>query len=75
MIKIITYVDNPFDNSNRFSHASAEDSKKRIYAEDELEQLLSDGWTLLSATTSNHVVGGFGANTSFLELTVILRKN
>lgn len=82
MVKIITYIDRTFDKKRGFSRAESYDEndkdakkvEKRVYAEDELNQLFNDGWTIVSASTSELITGVLGNTTSFTKLTVILRK-
>lgn len=82
MVKIITYIDRTFDKKRGFSRSDSYDendkdakkSDKRIYAEDELDILLNDGWSIVSASTSELVTGVLGNTTSFSKLTVILQK-
>lgn len=82
MVKIITYIDRIFDKKRGFSRAESydendKDSKKvekRVYAEEELDQFLTEGWEIVSASTSELVTGVLGNTTSFSKLTVILRK-
>lgn len=82
MTKIITYIDRTFDKKRGFSRAEHCDdnekdtkkSEKRIYAEDELDSLINEGWTIVSASTSELITGVLGSTTSFSKLTVILHK-
>lgn len=82
MVKIITYIDRVFDKRNGYSRAESGDenekdakkTSKRVYAEDELDCYLNEGWCIVSASTSELVTGVLGNTTSFSKLTVILRK-
>ncbi|MCH5169897.1 MAG: hypothetical protein J1F24_01285 [Oscillospiraceae bacterium] len=82
MIKIITYIDRIFDKRNGYSRAESGDesdknSKKtsnRVYAEEELDRYLNEGWSIVSASSSEMVTGVLGSTTSFSKLTVILQK-
>jgi hypothetical protein len=81
MVKILSYIDRTFDKKRGFSRAENEENEKeskkssnRIFAEDELDKLLNDGWAILSASTSEFVTGVLGTTTSFSKLTVILKK-
>ena len=82
MTKIITYIDRTFDKKRGFSRAEhfdenekdAKKSEKRVYAEDELDDFLNDGWSVVSASTSEFITGVLGNTTSFSKLTVILHK-
>lgn len=73
MVKILTYIDNK--TKDGFYRSSKNENKEKISAETEIDQMLSDGWELLSATTSEFVAGAFTATTSFAKLTVIMRKD
>lgn len=83
MTKIITYIDRTFDKKRGFSRTEHCDdnekdtkkSEKRIYAEDELDSLINEGWTIVSASTSELITGVLGSTTSFSKLTVILHKD
>ena len=82
MVKILSYVDRTFDKKRGFSRAESYDesdkdskkSEKRVYAEEELDLYLQDGWSVVSASTSELVTGVLGNTTSFSKLTVILHK-
>lgn len=82
MVKIITYIDRTFERKRGFSRAELNDetdkeakkAEKRVYAEEELEQLLNEGWNIVSASTSELVTGVLGNTASFTKLTVILKK-
>lgn len=82
MVKIITYIDRVFDKRNGYSRAESGDetekdvkkASKRVYAEDELDHFLTEGWSIVSASTSELVTGVLGNTTSFSKLTVILQK-
>lgn len=85
MVKILRYIDRKFDKRSGFSRAEHgdEDIKEkndkrnsaRIFAEDEIDKLLNEGWIVLSASTSQFITGVLGNMTSFDQLTVIMRKN
>lgn len=75
MIKILTYIDNKKDQTFSRSNKSKDKETDRIYAEAELDELLKEGWSIVSASTSDFVTGAFTAVTSFARLTVILQKN
>lgn len=75
MVKILCYIDRK--DKEGFSRTNKEKTDKkeeRIYAEVEMDEMLKDGWKLLSATTSEFVAGAFTATTSFARLTVIFHK-
>lgn len=85
MVKILRYIDRKFDKRSGFSRAEAGDEEvkekgskkasKRVFAEDELNQLMNEGWQIVSASTSQFVTGVMGNMTSFDQLTVIIRKD
>lgn len=75
MIKILTYIDNKKDQTFSRSNKNKDKESDRIFAETELDELLKDGWTIVSASTSDFVTGALTAVTSFARLTVILQKN
>lgn len=85
MVKILRYIDRKFDKRSGFSRAEAGDEEvkekgskktsKRVFAEDELDQLMNEGWQIVSASTSQFVTGVMGNMTSFDQLTVIVRKD
>lgn len=83
MVKILRYIDRKFDKRSGFSRAEHGDEdvkndKKivmRIFAEDEIDKLINEGWIVLSASTSQFITGVLGNTTSFDQLTVIMRKN
>jgi hypothetical protein len=85
MVKILRYIDRKFDKRSGFSRAESgeEDTKekgikkssKRVFAEDELDMLMNDGWQVVSASTSQFITGVMGNMTSFDQLTVIVRKD
>ena len=72
MVKIITYRDNIYDANEGFFReiqVAGSRNRKTIYAEQELDQLLNDGWNIIFTSTSA-ITRGEG-NT---KLTVILKK-
>lgn len=73
MVKILCYIDRK-DGFSRLVKGKGEKKEEKIFAEDEMDQMLKDGWKLLSATTSEFVAGAFTATTSFAKLTVIFQK-
>ena len=85
MVKILRYIDRKFDKRSGFSRAEAGDEEakekgskktsKRVFAEDELDQLMNEGWQIVSASTSQFVTGVMGNMTSFDQLTVIVRRD
>ena len=85
MTKIITYYDRKDGFSRRADGAEEDTEKKkskllfseheRIYAEQELDQLIADGWRILSSstyTTDSSVMGS--TIVSMTKLTIILHK-
>ena len=50
MVKIITYINNPFDVRPGFSRT---ENKTKIFAEDELDRYLQDGWEIVAAPVTD----------------------
>ena len=75
MIKILTYIDNKKEQTFSRSNKSKDKETDRIYAEAELDELLKEGWSIVSASTFDFVTGALTAVISFARLTVILQKN
>ena len=85
MIKILRYMDRKFDKRSGFSRSESDEedikekgikkSTNRIFAEDELDELLSDGWKIIGMSTSQFVTGIVGSTTSFEKMTVIIQKD
>lgn len=77
MVKIISYSETKRIYSRP---ASDQDVNKdlsksgRIYAEDELDKYVNEGWTIISASTAEVVQMVLGSSSSFTRLTVILKK-
>lgn len=85
MTKIITYTDKKGGFSRRADGAEDVAGKKkgktlfadeeRIYAEQELEDLLKDGWQILSSSTYTTDTSVMGSTIVLLtKLTIILHK-
>lgn len=85
MTKIITYVDKKGGFSRRADGAEEVPEKKkgkmlfseeeRVYAEQELDELLKDGWQILSSSTYTTDSSVMGSTIVLLtKLTVILYK-
>lgn len=73
MVKILTYIDNK--KNQKYSRSSkTKDKDDRIFAEDELDLFLKDGWKVISVSSSDFVTGALTAVTSFTKLVVILQK-
>lgn len=85
MTKIITYTDKKGEFSRRADGAEDTAEKKkgkalfsdeeRIYAEQELDELLKDGWQILSSSTYTTDTSVMGSTIMLLtKLTIILYK-
>ena len=84
MTKIITYTDKKGGFSRRADGAEGVAEKKkaklfaeeeRIYAEQELDDLIKDGWQILSSSTYTTDTSVMGSTVVLLtKLTIILHK-
>ena len=85
MTRIITYVDRKDGFSRRADGAEEVPEKKkslslfadheRIYAEQELDDLIKDGWQILSSSTYTFDSSVMGSTiVSLTKLTIILHK-
>ena len=85
MTRIITYVDRKDGFSRRADGAEEVPEKKtslslfadheRIYAEQELDELIKDGWQILSSSTYTFDSSVMGSTiVSLTKLTIILHK-